>query len=297
MPRTLGLLWLVLVIALSTLVPLSQVAASPEALASPLLGTPIRSVYVRSPRGASTSTRPLQVLLALHGMGGTGEEFSRELVEQADHYGWVIVAPTIDYGDWTNPSLVAREDPLLIRAIADYLDQLPALTGMQLRRQLLVLGHSRGAQLAHRFAEFRPEKVLAVAALSAGTYTLPNTSGPVAALSFPYGLRDLARYTGRAFDPIRFSGVRFWIGVGGQDNNPADLPRQWDSIEGTTRVQRAQAFETAMVQLGANSILRVFGSARHEVTSEMRLAACAFLGSTMPLVSRVSPGAANSLPY
>src|SRR5438067_2157311 len=261
-----------------------SVAASPG-VNSALVGTPIRSVFVRAPRGGTQPGKPLQVLLALHGMGGNGEAFAKDLVEQADHYGWLLVAPTIDYGDWTNTAAVTREEPILIRALADYLDQLPQSTGLQVRRLVLVLGHSRGAQLAHRFAEFRPDKVLAVAALSAGTYTLPSAPGGAASapggLSFPYGVKDLAQYAGRAFDAARFGSVQFWIGVGGQDTNPADLPRQWDTYEGTTRVQRAQAFEAAMQQMGASSILRVFGDARHEVTSEMRLAACTFLGRAM----------------
>jgi pimeloyl-ACP methyl ester carboxylesterase len=301
MPRTLGRLLLTVALSVSALVPLTQVAASPEAVASPLVGTAIRSVYVRTPRAAAqlVGRAPLQVLLVLHGMGGNGEEFSRELIESADHYGWLIVAPTIDYGDWTNPTLVAREDPALIRALADYLDQLPGLTGIPMRRQVLVLGHSRGAQLAHRFAEFRPEKVLAVAALSAGTYTLPQSSGAQGSIfTFPFGVKDLAQYAGHSLDLAQFSGVRFFIGVGGQDNNPSDLPRQWDNIEGSTRVQRAQAFESAMLRLGAHSTLRVFGNAHHEVTSEMRQAACAFLGSAMlPSAAHLSPGSDDPLPF
>jgi poly(3-hydroxybutyrate) depolymerase len=277
MPRTIGrVLCLTFALAAVAMWPVVvPVAASPGNSGSALVGTPIRSVYVRVPHGATAGK--YQVLLALHGMGGTGEDFSKELTEQADRYGWLIVAPTIDYGDWTNPSVVAHEDPLLISAISDYLDQLPDQLGVQTRRLVLVLGHSRGAQLAHRFAEFHPEKVLAVAALSAGTYTLPQTSGP----SFPFGLKDLAQYAGHAFNQGSFSGVAFWVGVGSLDTNAAELPRQWDSIEGTTRVQRAQAFEAAMQQLGANSVLRVFGNTGHGVTSEMRQAACAFLGSAM----------------
>jgi pimeloyl-ACP methyl ester carboxylesterase len=229
----------------------------------------------------ATNGKRLQVLMALHGMGGNGEAFSKDLVEQADRYGWLLIAPTIDYGDWKNPDQIAREEPMLIQALADYLDQLPQTTGLQLRRQVLLLGHSRGAQLAHRFAEFRPDKVLAVAALSAGTYTLPLTSGPHGGLSFPYGVKDLAQYGGRAFDASKFENIQFWLGVGAQDTNSADLPRQWDTYEGTTRVQRAQAFEAAMKEMGASAVLKVFGNTRHEVTSEMRLAACAFLGKAM----------------
>ena len=48
-----------------------------------------------------------------------------------------------------------------------------------------------------------------------------------------------------------------------------------------TALQRAQAFEAAMQQMGASSVLRVFGDAKHEITSEMRLAACTFLGKAM----------------
>src|SRR5207244_3796483 len=113
------------------------------------------SVYVRPAKGA-IATAPQQVLIALHGMGGNGETFARDLTDQADRYGWLLVAPTIDYGDWQNPLQVAAEDPKLIAAMVTYLDALPQITGFTIRRQVLLLGHSRGAQLAHRFAEFRP---------------------------------------------------------------------------------------------------------------------------------------------
>jgi pimeloyl-ACP methyl ester carboxylesterase len=281
MPRTLARFSFGVAVASALLCSLVVPVVASPGITSALTGTPIRAVYVRAPRFNPTPGKPLQVLLALHGMGGNGEDFSRDLVEQADHYGWLLVAPTIDYGDWTNPNVVSHEEPMLISALADYLDQLPQLTGLPVRHLVLVLGHSRGAQLAHRFAEFRPDKVLAVAALSAGTYTLPLSAGPQGGMSFPFGVKDLALYTGRAFDSTRFGGIPFWIGVGGLDTNASDLPRQWDSYEGTTRVQRAQAFEEAMQLMGASSVLRVFGDAKHEVTSEMRLAACRFLGGAM----------------
>src|SRR4029453_7136802 len=244
-------------------------------------GTPIRSVYVRAAKGANPNASQ-QVIVALHGMGGNGEAFGKDPIEQADHYGWPLVAPTIDYGDWKDPTQVAREDPRLIAALGDYLDQLPQITGFQIRRRVLLLGHSRGAQLAHRFAEFRPDKVLAVAAISAGTYTLPVAAEAQGkGMTFPFGIKDLDKYGGRAFDASRFGGGQFWLGGGSDDNNPNDIPRQWDAYEGTTRVQRAQAFEKAARQLGATTILRVFGGTKHDFTAEMRSAACSFLGGAM----------------
>ena len=297
MARTLVRLWIAcVVITGASWTATAPVAAAPGVNA--FAGTAIRSVYLRMPQRGATPGKPLQILLALHGMGGNGESFSRELVEQADKYGWLLIAPTIEYGDWTKPDLVAREDPLLISALSDYLDQVPQVAATPVRRMVLVLGHSRGAQLAHRFAEFRPDRVLAVAALAAGTYTLPLSTGPEGNMSFPFGVKDLAQYGGRPFDPARFGAVQFWVGVGGQDTNPADLPRQWDKYEGTTRLQRAQAFEAAMRQLGASAVLRVFKDAKHEVTSEMRLDACTFLGRAMQVrAPHGTPLAATPLAY
>jgi|SRR5579864_481848 len=274
MSRTVGRLGVPLVFAaLLVWTFAAPVTADPaDSANSALDGTPIRSVMVRLPQTAATSTQPLQVLLVLHGMGGNGPDFSRDLFDAADRYGWVVVAPTIEYGDWTNPDVVAHEDPLLIQALSSYLDGLPQLAGTPMRRQLLILGHSRGAQLAHRFAEFRPERVLAVAAISAGTYTMPEDAN-----TFPFGVQDMQQYAGHPFDAARFDNVALWVAVGGQDTNPADLPHQWDNVEGSTRVQRAQAFEAALQEMGSNATLQVFAGAHHELTGEMRVAACDFL--------------------
>ncbi|MBV9328528.1 MAG: hypothetical protein JO352_32840 [Chloroflexi bacterium] len=299
MPRTLGRLCsprpLALVLALVWMIGTPVRADLAEAPPDPLAGTPIRSVFVRLPQRTTPTQAPLQVLLVLHGMGGNGPDFARDLFDQADANGWLIVAPTIDYGDWTNPSVVAEEDPMLIQALGDYLDGLPSMVGAPVRHLVLLLGHSRGAQLAHRFAEFRPERVLAVAALSAGTYTLPAVAGPAASLNFPYGVQDLDHYAGHSFDAQRFDGVAFWVGVGAQDSNPGDVPRQWDSVEGSTRVQRARAFEAAARQLGASVQVHVFGDARHEVTPEMRSAACDFLKVEGATTAQTSGG--DTSPY
>src|SRR5262249_48655514 len=119
MARILGSATFGLMFAASLLMPVASFAgASPVATAA-LAGTPIKSVYVRAASGANPKT-PQQVLVALHGMGGNGEVFGRDLVEQADQYGWLLVAPTIEYGDWKDPNQVAREDPRLIGALLDY---------------------------------------------------------------------------------------------------------------------------------------------------------------------------------
>src|SRR5262249_27235327 len=131
----------------------------------------VQDVYVRPP--ANPSDQPVQVLIALHGMGGNGTDFGSALAAQADANNWLIVAPTIAYGDWTDPSQITHEDPALIAWLSDYIANLGQRTGQNVQPRVLLFGHSRGAQLALRFTEIHPNQVAGVAAVSAGTYTLP----------------------------------------------------------------------------------------------------------------------------
>lgn len=250
----------------------------------------VQSLYVRLPRRAVGEKRPMQVLIALHGMGGNGDDFARDLVDQADRNGWLLVAPTIKYGDWKDPLQIQREDPRLVASLARLIENLPTETGQRVRRRVLLLGHSRGAQLAHRFALFQPDRVLAVASLSAGHYTLPAVKGPLGKpLQFPYGLEDVQKLGGRAFNPLLIDTVQFWVGVGANDNNPNDLPRAWDPYLGTTRVQRARAFAAAVREVGASARLTLFNGAGHGLTADMRDSACAFLRTAALIDANVLP--------
>jgi pimeloyl-ACP methyl ester carboxylesterase len=212
-------------------------------------------------------------------MGSTGDQLASRLIEQADRNHWLLIAPTMNYGDWTDPAAIAREEPQLIRWLAAYLDQLPDMIGIPIRPRILLLGHSRGAQLAHRFALFQPERILAVAALAAGTYTLPfDRSAEGNLIQFPFGISGMEKLSGHAFSRVRFiEDTHFWLGVGSEDNNPSDLPRAWDQYLGTTRVQRALAFQAALHQLGARSVLVAFRGERHALSPDMAASACSFL--------------------
>jgi pimeloyl-ACP methyl ester carboxylesterase len=205
----------------------------------------IQDIFVRVPQGDAVGDPPYQVLIALHGRGGNGADFGERMADEADAHGWLIVAPTIGYGDWTDPVQIAREDPALIAWLAEFVRQLPAHLGMPVAPRVLLFGHSRGAQLALRFTELNPELVAGVAAVAAGTYTLPfaRDAGTGRALQFPYGIADLAEaYGGRTFNARRFGAVPVWIGVGGADTNEKDVPDEWDPYIGRDRLHRARAF-------------------------------------------------------
>lgn len=242
----------------------------------------IDEFYVHIPAGAP---EPLTVLVALHGMGGSGEDFARPLLPGTDAEHWVVVAPTYSYGDWRDPAQLTREATSQLPRIAAFLDRLPELTGLPVRPGALVYGFSRGGQSANRFALAYPGHVAGVAMVSSGTYTLPfawlrSTDGDTA-LAFPYGIANFADLFGRGFDARRFSSLRFWVAVGSRDSDSADVPHQWDRYIGTDRVERAQRFTSLLREAGLNVRARVFPDVGHGETDQIRSAALDFLAGAV----------------
>jgi predicted esterase len=288
MPRSLlsRLRLLIPLAALAIMVPGARVFAAPGPSIAALRAAgaaEVQSVFVRVPQDAEPG-QALQVLVALHGMGGNGADFGAALASQADTHGWLLIAPTINYGDWTDPDKIAREEPALVAWLSDYVTHLSDTTGYAASSRVLLFGHSRGAQLALRFTEIHPDQVAGVAAVSAGTYTLPMSSdartGEV--LQYPFGVANLAQTDGgRAFDASSFQSVPIWIGVGGADNVDADVPDAWDPYIGPDRLNRAQNFAQALQNLGANVSLTVFANTGHTLTDDMRRGGCEALAAAV----------------
>jgi pimeloyl-ACP methyl ester carboxylesterase len=257
--------------------PLSGIAPR-SAEASVAAALPPFAIHVASTLDKS---RPAPVLVVLHGFGSSGQEMIAPFVAEAERLGWIVVAPTFNYRDWTDPEQVRLDEASLIPAIRGMLESLPGKVGTSVESRALIFGFSRGAQLGHRYAFFYPETVRGVVTVGAGTYTLPRpqvqTEKGNQTLAFPYGISDLANYTGRQFDPAALQRIPFLIAVGATDNRRTDVPRQWDAIEGSTRVERAQTFVAALNDIGVHAELRVVPFTDHEVTSIIRDFGCDFL--------------------
>jgi pimeloyl-ACP methyl ester carboxylesterase len=215
-------------------------------------------------------------------MGSNGGDFALPLSHLADRYGWAILAPTMPYQDFRDPDRV-RADGQLLPRLRSLIEALPERTGVNFDPKVSLIGFSRGSQEAHRFAFMYPETTAAVAGVAAGSYTLPvsrvRTSGVDQALPYPFGTADVEKICGRAFDPEAAKRVRFWIAVGGADNRTEDVPRQWDSLVGTNRVERAKTFVGHLQGVGTQATLAVYPSVDHEMTEQMREDAFRFLAS------------------
>jgi pimeloyl-ACP methyl ester carboxylesterase len=263
------------------LIGLVLIASAPGAAADAPASFDPGAVYVHAPPDLHARAEPVQVVVALHGMGGEGRGFCQSFLAAADRNGWVVVAPTFAYRNWKDPATVAEDDVALTRQLVQYLDRLPDRIGHRTNGAAVLVGFSRGAQLAHRFAFLYPERTRAVAAMSAGTYTLPTgrRSGVETSdrLVFPFGTADLAARAGRTVEIDRLASVRFWVAVGADDNRAEDVPRQWDALLGKTRLQRAESFAGALESQGAPTELVVYKGLGHTMSAEMVRGATGFV--------------------
>lgn len=277
-----------LVLLLGSLLSTGAVAAAPAA-------TDATDYFLYIPTHAA-ARGPLQILVTVHGMGGDGKGFCQNLINRAEQDGFVIIAPTFQYQDYRDQNLVLWDDTHMLPRMKQIIDDLPGKTGLHYQDKVLLYGFSRGAQIVHRFAEFYPEKTLAVALFSAGSYTMPTTNlmvnGTPANMAFPFGVADLQKYTSAPFNAAAFRQVPFFIGVGGADTNPSDTPRAWDLVQGQTRVARAQAFQQALVTMGVDATITIVPDLSHDVATDERAAAMSFLEQKAFFYGLLHPGPA-----
>src|SRR5207245_2237300 len=118
------------------------------------------------------------------------------------------------YGDWQDPAQITREESArFIPRLHEFLQDLPARTGLTIEPRAAFLGFSRGAQLAQRFAMVYPEQTQGVAAVSAGAYTLPGrtavVNGRSVSIPYPFGTADLRDRFGRDLDVSALQRVPF----------------------------------------------------------------------------------------
>ena len=223
--------------------------------------------------------QPARLIVVLHGMGGNGADMATMLGPLAAQQNWAILAPTMPYRDYRDPELVRRDGELLPR-LKSLIDTLPARTGFTFESKVLFFGFSRGSQEAIRYSLMFPDLTLGVAGLSAGSYTLPsNTDASGNAAKYPFGTADVDTICGQKFNAAATKNVAYFIGVGSADTKTEDVPRQWDAMFGTNRVERASRFVEILQAFGARASLSVFPGAGHEITGAMQQDAVRFLAS------------------
>ena len=224
----------------------------------------------------SEPTALATLVMVLPGLGADGRGLAEEFVAAAEEHRWLLLAPSPDYDPIGSESL-SLADLRVDESLVALTDQVMAHSQFHVAPAMDLVGFSRGAQSAHRFVLRHPERVAALASLSAGTYTMPTNSEP-----YPYGIGNFALWNHqKPFDVVGLRRVRVFVGVGGADANPADVVRDWDAVGGTTRLERATRFAQALRQLGVPSRFQDYPGVGHVFVPGMRADAIAwFLGAS-----------------
>src|SRR5438034_1203314 len=213
----------------------------------------------RAARAAARPALAVTLVVVLPGLGGAGRDLAEQFVGVAEDERWLLLAPSPNYDPFdANESLLAA-DLRVDNEVVMLVGEVMAGSSWHLAPLIDLVGFSRGAQSAHRFALRHPERVAALASFSAGTYTMPTSAQP-----YPLGMGGFDTWNHlRAFDAVSLRRVRVLIGVGTSDVNPADVARAWDGVGGTSRLERAARFAEALEQLQVPARLQTYAGVGH----------------------------------
>jgi pimeloyl-ACP methyl ester carboxylesterase len=227
--------------------------------------------------------RPVPVLIVLHGFGGQGQAFAQQFLPLADANNWLLVGPTFTYSSLTDPALTVSDDLAVAQQLLAIFADVPRRSGLTVQNRALLLGFSRGASMVERFALLHPDLVLAVAALSGGAYTVPQScitqNGGLEPLPLPLGTADLQNRAGYPLDVQALRRVPFWLSVGAQDIQP--VPSSYDNVLGQTRVERGAALQQALGAFSVQSQFTVFPGIGHAVSDAMVRGSSTFLAESV----------------
>lgn len=198
--------------------------------------------------------RPLTLLLVLHGEDRSGPDAARPLLVPASQNRWAIIAPTLAYGDWSDPERVVGAMLEHLPLLRDLAQSGEAWGDRAIAERVLVLGEGRGAHTAVAFALFYPESTAAIATVGPAPCVVPSTaplSTPDApALPFPYGVDDLEQYVGDELETEELREVAVWMGLVPDDDVAANAC-PWGALAGRSPSERADVFARVLRRAGA----------------------------------------------
>ena len=208
-------------------------------------------VYCHIPENSDSST---PIVFLFHGNNRNANEYRNSLVAKANLYGFILLVPEFTttqfpggdgynlgnvFTDGDNPSASSLNnesewafsviEPLFTYAIQNLNNQ---------SSKYHIIGHSAGAQFAHRFLFFKPlARIDKMVASAAGWYTTLDLE-----TNFPYGINA------SPLEDINFSllfSKQLTILVGSNDNDPNSSVLRHNSIvdlQGLNRLDRAISF-------------------------------------------------------
>jgi pimeloyl-ACP methyl ester carboxylesterase len=198
--------------------------------------------------------QPVTVLLVLHDVDSTGPDAAGPLLAAAAQHRWAVIAPTLAYGEWSDPEQVVSEMLEQLPLLQDLVQPGAAWKDRAIGPRVLVLGEGRGAHTAIAFALFYPERTAAIATIGPAPCVVPSTeqlaTPDAPALPFPYGVEDLEQYVGDELETEELRDVAVWMGLL-PDPDVAANSCPWGALAGRPPNERADLFQRVLRRAGA----------------------------------------------
>jgi len=127
-----------------------------------------RTYYLHTPSTA-TATRPLPLVIALHGSGMQGKEMAEDtaLSKLADQEGFIAVYPDGVKQKWNVSGRATEDNVQFVHALIGQMQQIRAIDP----QRIYVVGLSNGGILAQKLACQAPEQIAAIATVAASLPT------------------------------------------------------------------------------------------------------------------------------
>lgn len=227
------------------------------------------SFCMHLPQSAGDASRPLQLLVAVHGTGRTNMAYRDALIPFAEENGFALLAPLFPIGvrgddNADGYKYIAegemRYDELLLAMV----DEISELAGRPFDRFGL-FGFSGGGHFAHRFYYLHPERLASVVVGAPGGVTLLDESR-----DFWIGTRDFAERFGKAPDLGAMRAVPSLLLVGADDTRefvyPPALAHHASGMEslGRNRIERNETLFRNWVDHGLPTERQVLPGIAHE---------------------------------
>ncbi|MFN4018902.1 MAG: hypothetical protein ACK4IC_00100 [Erythrobacter sp.] len=183
------------------------------------------------------------VLVAVHGISRNAAEIAMRFSRHPAYAQTSIIAPLFTkegFGQYQQLQTRKEGQTRADIALLGLLDQLAEEHDIDTARVHL-FGFSGGAQMAHRFAMYHPERVARLCVVSAGWYAMPDP-----ALAWPYGIGDGA---GAPLVGSGFLDIPTTVIVGNRDTRVDASVRQDPEIverQGRNRLRRARCYVRAV---------------------------------------------------
>ena len=214
------------------------------------------------PTAHQRATRPLPLVVVVHGTNRTAERYRTMFADFAEEHGCVVAAPLFPAGiiepeDLNNYKRIQYHDIRFDRVLLDMLEQIGRRYTVAVDRFLLH-GFSGGGQFAHRFAYLHPHRLAALSVGAPGRITRINPD-----VAWWPGTADLAERFGTELDLAELRRIPVQMIVGARDTETWEIAEPGIDAGGDTRVQRMTALHDNWTAHGITVCLEVVPGMGH----------------------------------